>query len=50
MKALYITTILIATALSSFAQNFSYPLGQNIVEHVEAVNYGSEILGININL
>lgn len=41
MKALYITTILIATALSSFAQNFSYPLGQNIVEHVEAENYES---------
>ena len=47
MKTLYITTILLAASLFSIAQNFSYPLGQQLVEYVEAENYESYEIKIN---
>ncbi|MCJ8291658.1 MAG: T9SS type A sorting domain-containing protein [Crocinitomicaceae bacterium] len=47
MKNLYITAVLIAGSLAATAQDFIYPVGQNLVETVVSENFQEGLININ---
>tara|TARA_B110000285_G_scaffold232237_1_gene302832 strand:- start:2863 stop:3546 length:684 start_codon:yes stop_codon:yes gene_type:complete len=47
MKNIYTTALAVIITLTASAQNFSYPVGQNLVDNVDNLNYESYQIDIN---